>query len=184
MTRPRNMDFIDRFLELERKMRRINRVATVGPWTDLSPYLTAAWVGQLATPVARRNGVIVEMAGAVLAASDSTVVLFDSLPAELCPAGGDFGGTFGVSDIYLPIDTDNFGTYVPVGGGWSADVTGDTGLGSTDFQVRFDPAIALMHTTTRALSAPAVGNNNGLPMDGTALILNGISYLADGDVVA
>lgn len=182
--RERNPDFIDRYLGLERKVRRRRtaRFSTHGDWTDLRPYLNGTYyTSQVAIPMARNTAGYVELAGAVLCYSDAASdVLFSGLPSEFGPQGGNFGATFGVTDIFLPIDYDNFGAHIPVVGGWSADVNGPDNF--TANSIILDPPVAVMNTATRALAAPGAGNNNGRPRTGTVLILSGIGYLIDGAI--
>jgi len=91
-----------------------------------------------------------------------------------------------VTDIWLPIDYDSATDRLPFGGGWSADCVSDPGGGgSTARDIILDAAPVIINQgSPPVLENPAAGNNNGWPMDGIAVILNGVSYMADGEIGA
>lgn len=100
--RPRNPDFVDRHLAVERRVRSPQR-----KWTDLTPYLQTGWLWaeyNFSRFAARVVDGMVELRGNVYL-NDATVPLADWLVHDL-PMPDEFAPEHFVN-IWAPVDTVN-----------------------------------------------------------------------------
>lgn len=178
--RQRNPDFVDRYLELERRVRRQRRGtsggARVGPWYDLEPHLAVLTNPELQPQlegfaVRRWDGpdgaAWGEFRGAIFYITDDPSdggILDIAMPSEYRPVG--------LRDVWCGIDGDNTPTdFYPVGGGFSYDIT-------TAGFIIVDPArvVVNLSATPPVLQHAGAGNRNGYPGDTTVTIWNGVLY--------
>ena len=183
--RQRNADFVDRHLDLERRVRRIRPESEVTLWESLMPYLADNWHGSSGSyaPAIRLNHGKAEMRGMIWPDLDhggaSIFVLADggqALPAKYRPP---LSGV--TADIFLALDDDSYGLfdYYPTRGGWEADVTVAGHIFLTQA-----PTLVNTLVSPPVLVHPGSGATNfGWPTSGTQIFLDLASWVVETDGV-
>lgn len=150
--RLRNADFIDRFIDVERKVRRFGLVS---PWVDLSGELGTNWFSGTDPAFypfsARERYGIVDLRGLVWASGgtpSANLVLDSSVLAEFAPSK--------LCNIWVPADPDN---------------TSGTG-NHHGYVMEVGPAVAGVSSiiVDQNLTAPLA------PQDGAYFSFDGVSY--------
>lgn len=176
------MDFIDRFLEGERKNRRrvISR-SVITPWVDLMDYIDDTKFFTIPTeniaPGIRLNNGWAEMRGTIFPDVDYGGGAINDviLPLEYRPP-------VAWAECFVVADDDSSLDFWPYGGGWALDI-GGTGVapGQEGFMTFEQPILVFKTNSVGAptMQYPNLGNNRGWPKVGAKINLENARWVVE-----